>query len=259
MATRTIARLFDSYNDAAAAVADLEAAGFIRDDISLIANRGNTTDDNSTATDTMDETATGAGTGATVGTVLGGGAGLLAGLGALAIPGVGPLVAAGWLIAALAGAGVGAASGGLLGSLVGSGVSEDEAHVYSEGLRRGGSLLTVRAEDSRSAEVENIMARHNPADASQRGSDYRAGGWKGYDENDTSWTGGGSSAPDGTPGNPPGTAASRATDRTLGTNMSGAYPNQSDGTPANPPGTAAGRATGATPGTTPAGRSRDPV
>ena len=255
MATRTIARLFDSYNNASAAVAELEAAGFIRDDISLIANRGDTA--SSTTTSTDDETGTGAGTGATVGAVLGGGAGLLAGLGALAIPGIGPVVAAGWLVAALAGAGVGAASGGLMGSLVGSGVSEEHAHVYAEGVRRGGNLLTLRTEDSRVAEAEGIMARHNPVDATQRGTEYRSAGWNSYDEKAGPWTGGsmtGAGQPDGTPGNPSGTAASRAVDRTIGTNISGAYPGQSDGTPANPPGTAAGRATGVTPP-----RGRDPV
>jgi hypothetical protein len=186
MATRTIARLFDSYNDAAAAVASLEAAGFARDDISLIANRST---GSTTTTTTDDETGTGAGTGATVGAVLGGGAGLLAGLGALAIPGIGPVVAAGWLVATLAGAGVGAASGGLLGSLVGSGVSEEHAHVYAEGVRRGGNLLTLRTEDSRVAEAEGIMARHRPVNANQRAGEYRSSGWNSYDEKAGPWTG----------------------------------------------------------------------
>src|SRR4051812_47194167 len=114
MATRTIARLFDSYSDASAAVHDLEAAGFVRDDISLIANRGDTAVGETTTGETTTgetETGTGAGTGATLGTLVGGGAGLLAGLGALAIPGLGPIVAAGWLVAVLTGAGVGAAAG----------------------------------------------------------------------------------------------------------------------------------------------------
>ncbi len=194
MAIRTIARLFDSYNDAAAALAELEAAGFARDDLSLIANRANSagstaaSDDNVVGTD--DATGTGAGTGATVGAVLGGGAGLLAGLGALAIPGIGPVVAAGWLVVALAGAGVGAASGGLLGSLVGSGVSEEHAHVYAEGVRRGGNLLTLRTDEARVAEAEAIMARHHPADATQRGNEYRSAGWNNYDDKSGPWTGG---------------------------------------------------------------------
>ena len=95
MATRTIARLFDSYADASAAVRDLEAAGFSPDDVSLIANR-----DAATADRTEEGgTTSGAGTGATLGGLVGGGAGLLAGIGALAIPGFGPVVAVGWLTA----------------------------------------------------------------------------------------------------------------------------------------------------------------
>jgi hypothetical protein len=183
MAIRTIARLFDNYNDAAAALAALEAAGFPHDDLSLIANRG------TTATDTTapEETGNNAGTGATVGAVLGGGAGLLAGLGALAIPGIGPVVAAGWLVATLAGFGVGAAGGGLIGSLVGSGVTEDHAHVYAEGIRRGGNLLTLRTDEARVAEAERIIAQHHPVDASQRGEEYRTAGWSRYDDTAGAW------------------------------------------------------------------------
>ncbi len=98
------------------------------------------------------------------GTVLGGGAGLLAGLGMLAIPGIGPVVAAGWLVATALGAGVGAASGGLLGSLIGAGVAETDAHTYAEGVRRGGTLVTVRAEGNQSAMVEAILAKHAAVD-----------------------------------------------------------------------------------------------
>uniref|UniRef100_UPI0038CBFCDA general stress protein n=1 Tax=Falsiroseomonas oryzae TaxID=2766473 RepID=UPI0038CBFCDA len=113
MATRSIARLYDSSDHARAAVRDLEAAGFAHDDISYMAGQGATGTDTTTDTTTTRRAGTGAetgaATGATLGTVIGGGAGLLAGLGALAIPGVGPVVAAGWLIATLTGAGAGAA------------------------------------------------------------------------------------------------------------------------------------------------------
>lgn len=249
MATRTIARLFDSYNNASAAVSDLEAAGFARDDISLIANRTGSAGTSSydaggdAADERVGETGAGTGTGATLGTVLGGGAGLLAGLGALAIPGIGPVVAAGWLIATLTGAGVGAAAGGLLGALTQSGVGEENAHVYAEGVRRGGNLVTLRTDESRVAEAEGIMARHNAVDTTARSGEWRNSGWTGaYDESAGPYTGGptatgaagttagsvgnamGVGQPDGTPGNPPGTAASRAVDRNLGTNISGAHP-----------------------------------
>lgn len=102
-------------------------------------------------------TASGIGTGASLGTVLGGGAGLLAGIGSLAIPGVGPIVAAGWLIATLTGAGVGAAAGGLLGSLTGAGVDEADAKGYADHVGRGGTLVTVRASDEMAPQVDYIL------------------------------------------------------------------------------------------------------
>ncbi|WP_254454306.1 hypothetical protein [Siccirubricoccus sp. G192] len=263
MATRTIVRLFDSYATAAAAMRDLEAEGFSQNDVSLVANNAqgqygttSTVPARDTDRDGVDDrTESGAGTGAGIGAVLGGGAGLLAGIGALAIPGLGPIVAAGWLVAALTGAGAGAAAGGLLGALTTAGVNEADAHVYAEGLRRGGNLVTVRANESRAAQAEAILARHGPVDAAQRGADYRASGWSGYTDDGSIIP----TTPDGTPGNPPGTMASRALDRAAGTNVSGAYPSQSDGTPANPPGTAAERALDRTTGTNTSGANPGPT
>ncbi len=129
MPAQTLSALFDRYDDAAAAVTKLEAAGVPNSDISLVSNKAET--GNAGTGDTADHAATGAGTGATLGTILGGGAGLLAGLGLMAIPGVGSVVAAGWLVATLTGAGIGAAAGGLTGSLTGAGVSETDAHAYA--------------------------------------------------------------------------------------------------------------------------------
>ena len=91
------------------------------------------------------------------------------------------MVAAGWLIATLAGAGIGAAAGGLIGSLTGAGVSEDEANVYSEGVRRGGTLVTVRVDDTQADRVSAIMAKHHPVDWQQRGTEYRQSGWTRFD------------------------------------------------------------------------------
>ena len=193
---RTVAHLYDTYAHAEAVVTELEAAGFAHDNVSIVANQGAaptattgtmTTADTVGATDTLataPTTATGAGAGASLGTILGGGAGLLAGIGALAIPGVGPVIAAGWLVATLTGAGAGAAAGGLLGSLTGAGVPEENAHVYAEGVRRGSTLVTVRADDARASEAEAIMGRHHPVDLEQRGDAYRSGGdWTRFDEN----------------------------------------------------------------------------
>ena len=180
---RTIAHLFDTYETAVQVTRDLEAAGFSHDDVSLVANQSATSPQVADPTNTGAAAGTGAGTGASIGTILGGGAGLLAGIGALAIPGVGPVVAAGWLVAALTGAGVGAGAGGLLGSLTGAGVEEGQAHVYAEGVRRGGTLVTVRADDARSAQAETIMQGFHPVDIAQRGEDYRStGAWTRFDE-----------------------------------------------------------------------------
>ncbi|WP_207540603.1 hypothetical protein [Sabulicella rubraurantiaca] len=239
MAMKTHVAMFDSHADAMAAVRDLEDAGFSSDEVSIARGGEGTSGSTTTSAADTDEPSTGAGVGATAGTLLGGGAGLLAGLGALAIPGFGPIVAAGWLVAALTGAGAGAAAGGLLGGLVGAGVEERDAHVYAEGVRRGGTLVTVRADETRIAQAKAVLSRHAAVDVASREADYRASGWSGYQDDPDSLI---PSAPDGAPGNPPGTMASRAADRTLGTNMSGAYPQNSDGTSRNPPGTAATRA-----------------
>ena len=178
MANQTVVHLFDHYSDAEAAVLDLEKSGIPHSDISLLANRG---PDHELSSADESEAGAGAGTGATVGTVLGGGAGLLAGLGLLAIPGVGPVVAAGWLIATLSGAGVGAAAGGLLGALGGAGVSKEDSHVYAEGLRRGGSLVTVRTDDMKATQVDEILRRHDPVNVGTRADNYQSEGWSEFD------------------------------------------------------------------------------
>ena len=191
---RTIAHLYDTYETAQRVVNELEAAGFSHDHVSIVANQSSTGTDYTSTTGTMAGTTTtdtvapeaaktGAGTGASLGTILGGGAGLLAGIGALAIPGVGPVIAAGWLVATLTGAGAGAAAGGLLGSLTGAGVSETDANVYAEGVRRGSTLVTVRAEDAQAGEAESIMHRYTPVDVAERGAAYRSTGeWERFDE-----------------------------------------------------------------------------
>lgn len=193
---RVTTRLFDTYEHATQAVADLEASGVSHDAISLIANNTDNRHGGDPApieeTEPADAVADSVGTGASVGTVIGGGAGLLAGLGMLAIPGIGPVVAAGWLVATALGAGVGAASGGLLGSLVGAGVAETDAHTYAEGVRRGGTLVTVRTAESQGTMVEAILAKHATVDVSTRADEYRRGGWSRFDESAPAYTAGGS-------------------------------------------------------------------
>ena len=126
--------------------------------------------------------AEGAGTGAGVGAAIGGAGGLLTGLGLLAIPGVGPVVAAGWLAAtaagAVAGAAVGGATGGIIGALTESGVPEADAHVYAEGVRRGGTLVTARVDENRYAEADGILRGANWVDPTARRQAYEQQGWK---------------------------------------------------------------------------------
>lgn len=219
MSMRTNTKLFDTHAEAAAAVHALEAAGFSRDEISIMGNGANGTSTEGTAT--AAEAPGGTEAGASVGTLVGGGVGLLAGLGALAIPGVGPIVAAGWLVAMITGAGAGAAAGGLIGSLTGAGVDERDAHVYAEGVRRGGTLVSVRADEMRSAQATSILAQHASVDLASREADYRAGGWDGYRSEDGTMN---TARSAGSSSNPPGTMASRAVDDLAGTNTSGARP-----------------------------------
>lgn len=181
----TVSALFDTYEQATRAVSDLETAGFPSDSISIVSNKG---DEYSSETVSAEESnaGSGAGTGAGLGAVVGGAGGLLAGLGLLAIPGVGPVVAAGWLAATLAGAVggavVGGAAGGIVGALTSSGVSEEDAHAYAEGIRRGGTLVTARVDDNRADEAEAILARHNRVDLIDRRTEYRESGWQRFDD-----------------------------------------------------------------------------
>src|SRR5215211_9058927 len=183
---KTISRLYKDYDTGARVVDELERAGIPRDDISIVANnesgwfdRDRTTSRVDRDHDGRDDRAEGAAAGAGIGATLGGVAGLLAGLGMLAIPGIGPVVAAGWLASTAAVAVAGGATGGLIGALTQSGVGEDEAHAYAEGVRRGGTLVTVRVDERRRAAAEAIMQRHNPMDANTMGAAHRSEDWSG--------------------------------------------------------------------------------
>lgn len=186
---KNVVGLFENMRDAEAVVRDLRDAGINDADISFASRNPDaaTMEANSYTADGHSEAAEGAGFGATGGTIVGGLTGLLVGLGAIAIPGVGPVVAAGSLAAALGstalGAGIGAATGGLLGALVGAGIPEEDAHIYSEGIRRGGALVMAQVDDSRVDTALDIMERHNVVDIDERGGTYRESGWSRFDEN----------------------------------------------------------------------------
>ena len=177
--------IYDTYASAAAAVENVKAAGVPEQDISIVSNDATT---DRTGYDTYrpdgpraeNEAAAGAG----VGAAAGGAAGLLAGIGLLAIPGLGPVVAAGWLASTAVAAGAAGVAGGLIGSMVSSGVGEEEAHAYAEGLRRGGTVVSVRVSEENHGRIQNIL----DADAyplNRRAADWRKEGWTGrYDQAD---------------------------------------------------------------------------
>jgi hypothetical protein len=176
-------RLYDTYEDARQAVTALEARGVSAADISLISsNAENWFKGDKTGADKIGaaDSAEGAAAGAGIGAGLGGVAGLLAGLGLLAIPGLGPVVAAGWLVATAVGAAAGAATGGIIGVLTGAGLSESDAEFYAEGLRRGGTLVSVRASETDAAMIEKTLAQ-SAVNPRRRRAAWENSGWKAFD------------------------------------------------------------------------------
>ena len=108
--------------------------------------------------------------------------GLLAGLGAFAIPGIGPVVGAGWLATTLIGAAAGGVAGGLVGSLTEAGVDERDAHVYGESLRRGGVFVTARVDDEELDAAAAILGQSGSVDVNERRAEYERTGWSTFDE-----------------------------------------------------------------------------
>jgi hypothetical protein len=160
--------IYPSAEQAEAAAASLVHAGFLNDDISVLMP------DRSSSRELGTEAATkapeGAATGAATGGALGGTLGLLAGIGALAIPGLGPFIAAGPIVGALAGLGAGGAVGGLVGTLVGLGIPEYEAKRYEGRVKDGGVLLSVHCGASdRVSVAKQILERTGAEDISSSG------------------------------------------------------------------------------------------
>src|ERR1700747_2596196 len=182
--TVTISRLYDNHNDAQQAVRRLESAGVPHSDISIVANNSdswfNTDKKVDRDRDGVDDRAEGAGKGAGIGAGLGGAAGLLAGLGLLAIPGLGPVVAAGWLASTALGAAAGAATGGFVGALTQAGISDEEAPLYAEGIRRGGTLVSARVPDADRARLEAIL-NQSAINLRDRSAAWQKAGWKTFD------------------------------------------------------------------------------
>jgi len=194
MAGKTLVALYDDFGDAVHAVRALEEAGFQHEDVSLVANNAEHRWGDAEAARHAAlqrpgaEASQSAATGAAVGAVAGGGGALLASLGLLAIPGIGPAFAAGPIVALIAGAGVGAAAGGLVGGLAGLGVAEEEAHAFAEAVRRGGALVTARVPSEEAGRALEILEQHHPADIEERAANWRQSGWQRFEKEAEPWT-----------------------------------------------------------------------
>jgi hypothetical protein len=185
----TIIGSFDNLTTAQNVVDALVQKGFKRYEISLMANASSSdyanyfADDatplpgQTVVADTDRPLTTGEGT--SVGAVAGIITGLVAGLAVFVIPGVGPIIAAGPLLAGLTGGAVGAvagaATGGIVAALVKSGVPEEEASLYAESVKRGGTLVLVRTTDEAAATARSVMRNHNAIDVVQHRTEWQAG------------------------------------------------------------------------------------
>lgn len=163
--SKSIVGIAKSQVEVEAVVDDLQNSGVSPTDISvLIPDSGGVPDTGTVKTTKAPEGAT---TGVVAGGLTGGTLGLLAGIGALAIPGVGPFIAAGPIMAALSGAAIGAGTGGVIGALVGLGIPELEAKVYEDRIKKGGYLVAVHVAEGYDAKnIREVLKRNNLEDIS---------------------------------------------------------------------------------------------
>jgi hypothetical protein len=191
----TICRLYDSYADANRVVLALEAAGLPPSETSVISNNSDTwysaketanvvpvrKDSGRSETDGEVE---GAAIGAAIGATAATAASLVT---MLAIPGVGAVVGAGWPTALLGSMAIGGVAGGLLGTLTNAGVSEEDAQVFVEGVRRGGTLVAARVPQTELPRIEAMMNR-SAVNLRERCDLYRKSGWQSFDPNAVPYT-----------------------------------------------------------------------
>lgn len=160
--------IYPAYASVEKGVDALQEAGFRNTDISVLFPENEGTKDFAHKKET--KAPEGATTGATTGAILGGGLGWLVGIGALAIPGLGPFIAAGPIMAALAGVGVGGAVGGITGALIGMGIPEYEAKRYEGRVKDGGILLSVHSDSSEwTKKAKDILERTGAEDIASTG------------------------------------------------------------------------------------------
>lgn len=176
----TVVGLFDDRDHAHAAVQDLMAAGYSKDKVSLMATDPSGEYQKYAVDEGGNLAGEGAATGLVSGTVVGGLLGLVIGLGGILFPPAGFLVA-GPVAGLLAGAAAGAATGGVLGGLIGLGIPKEHADYYAEGVRRGGTLVSVTVDETEVQKVRDLLDRDGAVDIEQRGDFYRSTGFTGYD------------------------------------------------------------------------------
>ena len=174
---KTIVGSFDSYPTARRVARQLIDEGYMSRDIGIMAS--DVAGDYRASESDVKEHHTA--TCALTGGVVGGAAGLAASLIALTIPGLGPVIAAGPLVAMLSGAGAGAVAGGLIGTLTDAGVPEEHANYYAETVRRGGAIVTVKVDESRADRAAEILRTNGAIDLDERVSRWREAGWEGWD------------------------------------------------------------------------------
>lgn len=161
--TKTVISTFDSRDSAERAVSDLRSKGFDKD-ISVLSKGDHQGDDmNKGDKDASTTMGIGGGSltrGTTTGGILGGAAGLAASAGALAIPGIGPIVAAGPIAGLLSGA----VTGGIAGGLIDWGIPEDRGHYFEDRVKQGSTLVSVRSDDKRANEAAGVLRRFGSSD-----------------------------------------------------------------------------------------------
>lgn len=181
MARKTIVAVFDTHQEARDATEALSQQGFGKEEVSLVASDAKREYYREDAPEAHDAAGR-AGSWAITGGLWGGVAGLVAGLVGMTLPGVGPVVVAGPLGAMLGGIITGALVGGLLGGLTSLGIPEDEAHVYAESLRRGGTIVSVTIPEDRVDLATSTLEKFDPVDIDQRAASWRQEGWSRFDE-----------------------------------------------------------------------------
>jgi hypothetical protein len=168
MAAQPLIRMYEAYQDAAQTVQEMEAAGILCSDISIITSHFVDRGTNGMTPDRLELTAIGdrskAGKRYAISPASTAGTGLISGLGALTIPDIGPVVAAGWLVSSADVIAAGLAQRGLVCALTDSGLNERRVRLYVNGVRGGATLVAVRSDCEHHALTQTILQRHNPID-----------------------------------------------------------------------------------------------